>query len=356
MMSPQVSVIMAVWNREKHLRSAIESMLNQSFPDFELIIVDDASKDSSLEISRSYSDRRIRILQNSENLGPTFSRNRAVRTVKSEFIAILDSDDVAKKDRLKVQFNYLEAHPEIACVGSNFDRIDESGYCFSISTIPSSERWLRWQMLYHNVLAHSSVMFRKSIVGEQAYNENFRYAAEDYELWSRLLRTGKRIHLLPENLVQLRDHSGNISKHPAYHMMEYTCKINKSNFDSFFGGDVPLEIVKLISAPYENKVNPCAEKALEYLFECMTKYFDDHTISDKDKYLIFKTVSEDAHQIVSATDQGYSKAAQLAIKAGVNLRKWNLTAKSLIMLWGMWAKRIVKGIANLGHQFWDGGL
>jgi glycosyltransferase involved in cell wall biosynthesis len=346
MIAPQVSVIMAVWNREKYLRSAIESVLNQSFPDFELIIVDDGSTDSSLEISKSYSDSRIRILENSENLGPTLSRNKALQVVKSDFIAILDSDDVAQKDRLKIQLSYLESQPEVACVGSNFESIDESGNCFSESSFPTSELWLRWRMLYQNVLAHSSVMFRKSMVGEKAYNEDFRYAAEDYELWGRLLKTGKRIHILSENLIQLRYHSDNISKHPANSMMEYSCKIKKSNLDSLFGGDVPLEIVGMITSPYEHKNSTCGEAALEYLYSSMIKYFHQNPISSEDKRLVFETVSNDARQIVNATNRGYFKATYLAIKEGANSKNWKLAAKSIMHLWGMRTKRMVKTLSS----------
>jgi len=124
---PRVTVTMMVYNAERYLRQAIDSVLNQTFTDFELLFLDDASTDRSLEIIQSYSDPRIRLIRNENNRGVAYSRSKALPLARGEYVAVLDADDVALPERLQVQVSYLDSHPDICLVGSSCQVIEEDG-------------------------------------------------------------------------------------------------------------------------------------------------------------------------------------------------------------------------------------
>ncbi len=125
--NPKVSVIMSVYNGDKYLREAIESILNQTFTDFEFIIVNDGSTDNSLEIIESYDDERIKTINNKKNIGLTKSLNKALKFAKGKYIARQDADDVSLPNRFEKQVEYLDSHPEVALVGTSVYLIDENG-------------------------------------------------------------------------------------------------------------------------------------------------------------------------------------------------------------------------------------
>ena len=340
MFKPQVSVIMAVWNSQKYLRDSIDSILNQSLSDFELIIIDDASTDSSLEICKSYTDKRIRVLENTQNSGPARSRNQAIQVAQSDLIAILDSDDIAQKDRLKMQVSFLKNHPDIYCIGSNYDTIDEFGNSYATSNYPTSQVWLQWIMLYRNVLAHSSAMFRKPTNRKNIYNESFKYyAIEDYVLWCQLLNEGKFFQLLPDHLIQRRLHANNISNQPIKKISESTFEIIKSNLELLMGETISKSTLEMFLYPYQQKNTFSGKDAIAFLYTALECFSNKYNPSTKDKNLILSEVANDAHQIVSATNQYYSDAAQHIIKAGIKSKNFLLPAKSLFNLYGMKLKR-----------------
>lgn len=124
--SPKVSVVMSVYNGEKYLPETIDSILNQTFKDFEFIIINDGSTDKTAKILTSYDDPRIRIF-NQENMGLTKSLNRAISLAKGEYIARMDADDISYPERLKKQVDYLNKNPDIGLVGSKYIRIDKRG-------------------------------------------------------------------------------------------------------------------------------------------------------------------------------------------------------------------------------------
>ena len=129
MSAPKISVIMPTYNSESFLRESIDSILNQTFKDFELIVIDDCSTDSSLKIIKEYKrkDNRIFFLKNDKNLGHNKTRNKGLKIAKGKYIAILDSDDISLEKRLEIQYAYLEKNPHIFLVGSSAIYIDENG-------------------------------------------------------------------------------------------------------------------------------------------------------------------------------------------------------------------------------------
>ena len=184
---PRVSIVLAVYNGERHLRAAIHSLLTQTFTDFELIVVNDGSTDRSRDIVLASSDPRIRLLDNPQNLGLTPSLNRGIDAARGEFIARLDADDVATPNRLACQVAFLDRHPEIALVGSWWRRIDEKGRRLGREQSPLDHTLLRWSLLFYCPFTHSSVTWRRNAVNDEVgqYDSAFSYAM-DWEYWSRI--------------------------------------------------------------------------------------------------------------------------------------------------------------------------
>jgi hypothetical protein len=183
---PKVSVLMAVHNAEKHLRPAVQSILDQSLADFEFLVVDDASTDRSRDILKSFHDDRIRLIQNVIHQGASSARNQGLGLARAEYVAILDSDDVAHLDRLAIQSAFLDKHPDVCLVGGTYEIIDELGRTKGIQQVPTDAWTIRWKLLFGNPLGHSTVMYRRSaVLAAGAYDPTLSFA-EDYDLWIRL--------------------------------------------------------------------------------------------------------------------------------------------------------------------------
>jgi glycosyltransferase involved in cell wall biosynthesis len=201
---PKVTILMAVYNGERYLREAIESILGQSLHDFEFLIINDGSTDSSREVILSYDDPRIRLVDNTRNLGQTRSLNRGLELAEGQFIARQDADDISGPERLAKQVAFLETHTEVALLGTCYTEIDVQGTLIADIPLPCDCTQIRWCLLFFCPFVHSSVMLRKSSVLGQIgfYNETFSYG-EDYELWSRIARC-LPVANLRESLVQYR--------------------------------------------------------------------------------------------------------------------------------------------------------
>lgn len=201
---PKVTVLMSVYNGERFLREAIESILVQSFQDFEFIIIDDGSTDSTLEIIQSYDDTRIRLIENEMNLGLSRSLNRGLKLAKGQFIARQDADDVSEPERLARQVTFLETHNDVVLLGTSYQEIDTHGSLIGKRKLPCDYTEIRWSLLFFCPFVHSAVMLRKSIVLEQIgfYNEALAYAM-DYDLWYRIARC-LPVANLDEYLVRYR--------------------------------------------------------------------------------------------------------------------------------------------------------
>jgi glycosyltransferase involved in cell wall biosynthesis len=183
----QISVLMPVYNCETYLRESIESILNQTFKDFEFLIIDDGSIDSSAEIIRSYSDPRIRLIQNEENIGITKSLNKGLNLAKGKYIARQDADDISMPERLEKQVNFLEAHSNIALISSSIQGIEESGKEVWIWKLPCDNNIIKENLLKGlNQFSHPSSMFKKECIQKVGGYRQIFDAAEDYDLWLRI--------------------------------------------------------------------------------------------------------------------------------------------------------------------------
>lgn len=220
---PKVSVILTSFNHQKYIREAIDSVLDQSFTDFELIIWDDASTDASWSVINSYSDRRIKAFRNTENRRPIFGVTKAISEVATgEYIAMHHSDDVWVLDKLEKQVAYLDSHPETGAVFSNALAItedssplaDEQHFYFHIFNQPNKTRheWLRFFFSRGNALCHPSVLIRKVCYADCGlYRYGFAQVG-DLDMWIRLCLKYE-IHVVAEKLVKfrVRDNEANAS-------------------------------------------------------------------------------------------------------------------------------------------------
>lgn len=207
---PSISVNMPVYNGVKYLKQAIDSILNQTYTDFELIIIDDGSTDTSVDLIKSYRDPRIKLFQNNLNRGLAFSRNRAIEQSKGKYIAILDSDDIAYPERIKKQLDFLEKNPDYVMIGSWIDIIDENDQVSEdgVKLLVENDL-LRTQLFFSNHFAQSSLLIRRSVFEEFSYNESY-IQAEDYFLWVQIASKYK-VANLQESLVQYRVHQESIT-------------------------------------------------------------------------------------------------------------------------------------------------
>ena len=204
---------MPAYNREKYIAESIESALRQSFRDFELIIIDDGSTDSTLEIARRFaSDPRVRIVQNESNLGIARTRNKALELARADYVAPLDSDDVwLDTDKLRKQVDFLNSHPDCALVGGAIIRIDPGGRHLDTISFPTTDSSIRKVILRYNPFAQSSLMYRKDLILKcGGYDPTYK-VCDDYALW---LNVGERHALanLDTPLCAYRIHVGNITR------------------------------------------------------------------------------------------------------------------------------------------------
>lgn len=202
---------MPVYNGERYIREAVQSVLRQTITSWELIIVDDASTDSTGKILESFKDSRVKIIKNRENSGSVVSRNVAFAQIRSEYVAILDADDRAMPTRFEEQVRFLDTHPDFGLVGAWAKIIDENGKSLGrvVRELIPSEK-IPIKLLFHNVLAFSSVMMRKSAMPPMPFDEK-TVPVEDVALYLKMLPRGK-FGILPKVLVCYRSHSKGISK------------------------------------------------------------------------------------------------------------------------------------------------
>lgn len=214
---PKVSVLMPIWNtHEEHLRESIECILNQTFKDFEFLILNDSPDNTRLdEIVASYSDPRIRYTRNEKNIGITPSRNRLVSAARGEYLAVFDHDDLSHPERLEKQVAYLDAHPEVGVLGSWADSFPVK----RPMRFPTDDYALRKALTSVCVMVHPAVMLRKSVLDEHGIRYEEEYTpAEDYRLWLRLMEH-TQFHNLPEVLFMYRLHESNTFKRQSTRMM-----------------------------------------------------------------------------------------------------------------------------------------
>jgi glycosyltransferase involved in cell wall biosynthesis len=201
---------MPAYDREHTLPGAIESVRTQTFDDFELIVIDDGSGDRTAELAGSVDDPRIRVVRNETNRGVAACRNQGLDLARGEFVANLDSDDLALPERFERQVSYLRTHPEVALLGTWAWEIDADGRRGRPLRRPWGPDRIRSQLLFRNCFKNTTVMGRREILARYRYREQFR-VNEDVDLHVRVALTHP-VDNLPEFLTLYRSHEGSLSQ------------------------------------------------------------------------------------------------------------------------------------------------
>lgn len=207
-MDPEVTVLMPVYNGETYLQEAIDSILGQTYRDFEFLIIDDASTDKTPEIIRSYDDPRIRTHRNPENYGLARSLNTGLHLSKGKYVARMDADDISLPRRLEKQVAFMEARPETGVCGAWLKMTEDRRN--TVLSPPVDHESIRAGLLFENTVFHPTAIIRKETVlalGE-VYDERYRQA-QDLEYWVRLAGRGVRFANIGEVLLKYRVHGTN---------------------------------------------------------------------------------------------------------------------------------------------------
>ena len=205
-----VSVNLVVHNDSKYLGEAIESVISQTFKDFELVIIDDGSTDETPKIIKSFSDKRIKLFR-IPHLGQTKARNKAISKSSSPYIAIIDADDIWKKNKLEEQIEFIKNNPEIDVLGTKAKIIDANGNEIGFIDTPLTDSEIKKTLSERNCFVHPSVLVkRKSIIQAGLYRPQF-ISSQDYDLWLRIMDKGGKFSVINKYLVYYRIHPNSIS-------------------------------------------------------------------------------------------------------------------------------------------------
>ena len=228
---PKISVIMGVYNGKPFLREAIESVLQQTYCNFEFIICNDCSTDGSGKIIQEYArlDKRIILLDNERNLGLAASLNRCLKVARGDFIARMDCDDRSLLNRFEVQLKWLKMHQEVSAVGCSVEYIDDNGQVHGKFSVLQEQFFELKDVVRFSRLVHPSVLMRKKdVMSVGGYTVNsLTTRAEDYDLWCKLCEKGYKIANMPQILFQYREDESNIVRRKyKYRIQEAKLKMS----------------------------------------------------------------------------------------------------------------------------------
>ncbi len=189
---PLVSVIMPVYNNEPYVKMAVDSILEQTYPHFELLALDDGSSDASGRMLDDFAkqDPRVRVIHHQKNRGLVATLNHGIGEAKGEYIARMDGDDISFPRRFELQVGVLQEHPEVVLIAGGFEVIDEDNEFLYREVVPLKSDDIKRSMLLRNPVAHGSVMFRRQALDTIGLYSDKCGPTEDFELWSRLSMVG----------------------------------------------------------------------------------------------------------------------------------------------------------------------
>lgn len=252
---------MPCYNVAKYIRESIVSIINQSFKDWELIIIDDASTDNTIEIIEEINDKRLKLFRLNQNIGNYRARNFGICKAKGKYIAMFDADDISLPQRLQMQFDYLEKHKGVGAIGSNYNLIDEHGKIFS--KIDRSCSYIDFQMtlLANNFMLQSTIFIRSHLLKKHniKYDERFKYASDYYFVFH--CAKFFRIFNINQTLVSYRLRSDGITGSKYYEQQKFASQIRKEIILYYLGSSMTSFEIDLVCVivtnqkPRETKIN-----------------------------------------------------------------------------------------------------
>lgn len=245
--TPRVTVLMAAYNAEDYLNQAIDSILSQTFSDFEFLILDDGSTDRTPDILADYAskDRRLELIHNNGNVGTTRSLNKGLALARGEYIARMDADDVSLPHRLEKQVEFLDRRPDVGVVGCQMEVIDEADKPVGTYEVPCDHSMIVWKLLCGRSFAHPSVMIRAAILREAGGYDPSLPHSQDFELWTRLT-AHTRFANLPEIHVRYRTHPGAISRQRADVQRACVLTARRRFLSRYLGREADTDLVESI--------------------------------------------------------------------------------------------------------------
>lgn len=238
----KVTVLMSVYNGEKYLPQSIESILRQTYKNFEFIIIDDNSSDKTSFLLQEYASlhEKIKLIKNEKKIGLTKSLNIGLNKAKGKYIARQDHDDISLPERLEKEVKYLEDNPEVVLVTGHLELIDSQGKILEQTRRYFEPPLIAWLLLFYNAIGgHSLVMYRKEeVLALNGYSEEFLYS-QDHELWQRLVKKGNFM-ILPKVLLQWRQHDQNISSENKTEQDALSLKCTQKSVSQLIGEDISL--------------------------------------------------------------------------------------------------------------------
>lgn len=243
---PIITVLMSVYNAEKFVGEAIESILNQTFKDYEFIIINDTSTDNSKRIISSYHDSRIKYIENKTRLGLAASLNKGLRLAKGTYIARMDADDISLPNRLQLQYSILKNDRNINLISSHFVWINEKGKYISTHSLAASPEEIFYELQFRNCLGHPTVIFNKKIIINEFGGYNERCEAEDNDLW---LRVAKKYKIVKLDKVLVKARRSKQSKTVLFRKAsnESIITIAQNNIQSLIDKPIDSNIVSILA-------------------------------------------------------------------------------------------------------------
>lgn len=286
---PKISAIMALYNTPyNYLKATVESILNQSFSDFELIVIDDASTEDYSGFFEQYNDSRIKYIKLGNNAGPGHARNTGIKQADGEFVAIVDSDDVYMPNRFEVQLDFFNENQDISLISGGFKQSNNG----RIPHITEDNEDIKIAMLFNSPLANPLIMFRKSFFIEHnlLYPENINFG-EDYELWIDAMFAGAKIANLNEVLMIYTRRKGQLSKEKSDNQITILKNLYKKILLNI-GIDATQEELDLhhliysekLSEERQGQINDWFDKIIEH--NKSTKTFDEKKLVQKKEQIL----------------------------------------------------------------------
>ncbi len=229
MSSPSITVLMPVYNAEKYLREAIESILEQTFTDFEFLIINDGSTDKSEDIILSYTDTRIRYVKNESNLKLVATLNKGFNLATGKYVVRTDADDLNYPDRIELQYSFMEQNPSIGLSGTGFEIFGENTSVSKVQYSPDHNT-ICLKHLYQIHLSHGTSIFRMDVVKQHnLYFDPSYVHAEDYELWTRFSQVS-RLANIQKVLYKVRHHEEEVSKLNQATQQQNSMRVKQNQF------------------------------------------------------------------------------------------------------------------------------
>jgi hypothetical protein len=299
----EVTVIMAAHNAGAYIGESIRGVLEQSYPHFQLLVVDDCSTDSTRDIVRSQTDPRIRLIALENNVGPGAARNVAIRAAETDLVANNDADDVSYPERLERQVSFMRANPRCALLGSALEEVRDDGTpAGSYHVPPCDPALVKWRLLTHNVIGNSSAMFRReAALRAGGYDETLRFA-EDYALWIALAATAE-VANLPDMLVRYRLNSAGLTAMHPDPLGLASAAVAQRAFRLAVDRTVSLEAVRCLQGtlPPRSKRGPASREAARAIADALIGMVGDGSATQNHEAELLEVVRKQMRDLCSAS-------------------------------------------------------